>query len=51
MGLFDKGNVYVFDEFFNFILIGFFKKDGKVKKGKHIDHNYHMKLYFKSSLK
>lgn len=29
---------------FNFLLIGFFKKDGKVKKGKRIEHNNHMKL-------
>lgn len=51
MGLFDKGIVDVFVECFIFLLIGFFKKDGKVKKGKHIEHNIHMKLCFKSSFK
>lgn len=51
MGLNDKVTVNAFVEFFNFILIGFFTKGGKVKKGKHIEHNNHIKLCFKSSFK
>lgn len=51
MGFFDKGIVNVFVECFNFLLIGFFKKDGKVKKGKYIKYNIYMKLCFKSSFK
>lgn len=40
MGIFDNGTVNAFVKFFLiFILIGFFKKDGKVKKGKHIEQN------------
>lgn len=44
MGFFDNGIVNVFVEYFNFLLIGFFKKDGKVKKGKYIKQNNYVKL-------
>lgn len=50
MGIFDNGIVNVFVKFFLiFILIGFFKKDGKDKKGKYIEWNNYIELFCKSN--